>query len=328
MKKETKQKIILGIILLLIVILIAVHVQFNNNVTTKLYEDLKIDTSKLNIFYLDVGQADSTLITIDGYTMLIDTGNDSDGYYITEFLKAQNINKIDYLIITHFDEDHMGGAYKVLEELDIGVLYMPNNSSKTQTYQTFIDAINQNNINVDQSLVASKDVQYSLGNSSWKVLNISGDTLNDSSIVVELSYKDTKYLFMGDATTNVEDKVEWNEVDVLKIGHHGSDTSTSQKFLDEVKPKYAIISVGENNGYGLPAEKIINRLLENNITIYRTDKDNTIWITSDGLTIDINLLQYNLDGKGRKHSNIFERKYGLLSFYNYKPNNMIQSIIF
>lgn len=85
---------------------------------------------------------------------------------------------------------------------------------------------------------------------------------------------------------------------------------------------------GENNGYGLPAEKIINRLLENNITIYRTDKDNTIWITSDGLTIDINLLQYNLDGKGRKHSNIFERKYGLLSFYNYKPNNMIQSIIF
>lgn len=328
MKKSTKQKIILGIILLLVIILLAIFVKSNNNTSNKLYENLNIDNSKLNIFYLNVGQADSTLIMIDGYTMLIDAGNDSDGYYITEFLKSQNVNKIDYFIITHFDEDHMGGAYKILEELDIGVLYMPNNSSKTQTYQTFIDTINRNNINADKSLVASKDTQYSLGNATWKVLNINGENLNDSSIVVELSYKDTKYLFMGDATINVEAKIDWDKIDVLKVGHHGSNTSTSQYFLDKVKPRYAIISVGANNNYGLPTEEIINRLLDNNITIYRTDRDNTIWLTSDGITIDINLLKCNLDGKGRKHANIFERKYSVLSFNNYKPHNMIQAIIF
>lgn len=327
MKKSTKQKIILGIVLLLVIILLAIFSKYNNT-SKRLYQNLNIDNSKLNIFYLDVGQADSTLITVDGYTMLIDAGNDSDGYYITEFLKSQNVNKIDYFIITHFDEDHMGGAYKILEELDIGVLYMPNNSSKTQTYQTFIDSINRNNINVDKSLVASKDAQYSIGNATWKVLNINGDNLNDSSIVVELSYKDTKYLFMGDATTNVETKIDWDKIDVLKVGHHGSNTSTSQYFLDKVKPKYAIISVGVNNNYNLPAEEIIDRLLDNNIIIYRTDRDNTIWLTSDGISIDINSLRYNLDGKGRKHANIFERKYSVLSFFDYNPYNMIQAIAF
>lgn len=211
------------------------------------YDNLNINKEELNIFYLNVGQADSTLITINGYTMLIDSGNASDGYYIVEFLKAQNIDKIDYFILTHYDEDHIGGAYKILEELEIGILYMPNNFSTTDTYQELLQSIEENNINSDTNLKASNETTYSLGEAYWKVLSSDNEAtnINDSSIVIELYYGDINYLFMGDATTKVEKNTDilWDEVTVLKVAHHGSDTSTSQEFLDKINPKYAIISV-------------------------------------------------------------------------------------
>ena len=113
--------------------------------------------------------------------MLIDSGNEQDGYYIVQFLKTQNIKKIDYFILTHFDEDHIGGAYKILEELEIGILYMPANSNQTKTYEKLMSAIEKNNINKNTSLKATKDIKYSLGNANWKVLNINdGYDLNDS----------------------------------------------------------------------------------------------------------------------------------------------------
>ncbi len=115
-------------------------------------------------------------------------------------------------------------------------------------------------------------------------------------------------LTMGDATIKIEEKVEWNKVDVLKVAHHGSDSSTSQEFLDRVKPKYAIISVGASNSFNLPNKDIIDRLNNNKIKVYRTDKNETIWLTSDGTEIKINSLKYNLDGTGRKQAIIFERK--------------------
>ena len=190
--------------------------------------------------------------------MLIDSGNEQDGYYIVQFLKAQNIKKIDYFILTHFDEDHIGGAYKILEELEIGILYMPANSNQTKTYEKLMSAIEKNNINKNTSLKATKDIKYSLGNANWEVLNINdGYDLNDSSIVIELDYKNTKYLFMGDATTKIENQIEWDDVDVLKVAHHGSDSSTSQRFLEQITPQYAIISVGKDNGYNLPSQEII-----------------------------------------------------------------------
>lgn len=330
MNKEKNNKIILVIIGLILLMLVAfvglenINTTTTNNIdnaienanNTTLYSNLNINNGELNIFYLNVGMADSTFITINNVNMLIDSGNKSDGYYITEFLKAQNISKIDYFIVTHFDADHMGGAYKILENFDIGVLYTPNGYSKTQTYEDFINSIYENNINVDTSLTASKEITYSLGNSNWKVLNINDDNdSNDSSIVIELDYENTKYLFMGDASTNVEDKIEWDKVDVVKIAHHGSDSSTSQKFLNQISPKCAILSVGSSKQYGFPKEEIINRLNDNGIEIYRTDEDGTIWITSDGENINIKKLDYDLDGANKEISMIFERKYYMLSFY-------------
>lgn len=283
------------------------------------YANLNINKEELNIFYLDVGQGDSTLITINGCNMLIDSGNNQDGYYIVQFLKAQNIDRIDYFILTHCDEDHIGGAYKILEELEIGTLYMPNKENDTQTYKNLLESIENNGINVNTNLKASKETVYPLGNANWKILSVDAkNNLNDSSIVVELDYGSTKYLFMGDATTKVEEMIDWDKVDVLKVAHHGSDSSTSQQFLNKVKPKYAIISVGIDNAHNLPDEEVIERLKSNNIEIYRTDEKDTIWLTSDGTTIYINPLEYNLDGTGRKQAIIFERKFLLAFFFNLK----------
>ncbi len=218
-----------------------------------------------------------------------------------QFLKAQNIDKIDYFILTHCDEDHIGGAYKILDELQIGTLYMPNKENDTQTYERLLNAIERNNVKVNKNLKTSKETLYTIGNASWKILSVDAkNNLNDSSIVIELDYANTKYLFMGDATTKVEEMVEWNEVDVLKVVHHGSNSSTSKQFLEKTKPKYAIISVGRDNSHNLPDIDIVERLKSNNIKIYRTDESNTLWLTSDGTEINIEPLKYNLDGTGRK----------------------------
>ena len=311
---------ILVFLVLFVIIIIAVLVQ-NNNIHTETkspeYANLNINQNELNIFYLDVGQGDSTFITINGCNMLIDSGNDQDGYYIVQFLKAQNIDKIDYFILTHCDEDHIGGAYKVLDELQIGTLYMPNKENDTQTYERLLNAIERNNVKVNKNLKASKETQYAIGNASWKILSVDAkNNLNDSSIVIEIAYGNTKYLFMGDATTRVEEMIEWNEVDVLKVAHHGSNSSTSKQFLEKTKPKYAIISVGRDNSHKLPDIDIVERLKSNNIKIYRTDESNTIWLTSDGIEINIDPLNYNLDGTGRKQAIFFERKYCLAFFFS------------
>ncbi len=325
MNKNKRIYIIILLIMLITLIIIAgLNIdKINNNENNPIieteaneYANLNINKDELNIFYLNVGQGDSTLITINGYTMLIDSGNDSDGYYISQFLKAQNINKIDYFIVTHFDDDHIGGAYKILENIQIGILYTPNGTSTTDAYKKFVKSVEDNNININNGLTASKEITYTLGEANWKVLNINAKDSNDSSIVVELDYKNTKYLFMGDATTTVEKNVEWDEVDVLKVGHHGSNSSTSESFLKATKPQYAIISVGENNSYKLPDDDVIERLISNHITVFRTNEKGTIWLRSDGTEITFDfLIEYNIDGNGRKHANIFERKYCVLSFY-------------
>lgn len=328
MNKKKVASQILVLLIFLAIIIVAVLIQ-NNNIHTETntfeYANLNINQEELNIFYLDVGQGDSTFITINGCNMLIDSGNDQDGYYIVQFLKAQNINKIDYFILTHCDEDHIGGAYKILDELQIGTLYMPSKENDTQTYERLLEAIERNNININTNLKASKETQYAIGNANWKVLSVDAkNNLNDSSIVIELAYGNTKYLFMGDATTKVEEMVEWNEADVLKVAHHGSNSSTSKQFLEEVKPKYAIISVGRDNSHNLPDIDIVERLKNNNIKIYRTDESNTIWLTSDGTKIEINPLKYNLDGTGRKQAIFFERKYRLAFFFNCHEYEVIQ----
>ena len=337
---------IVGILIILLFLLVENNLELTStNDTTPVdnssevnhYDNIGIDEDLLNIIYFNVGQADSTLITINDKVMLIDAGNGSDGHYISEFLKAQNISQIDYLIGTHIDEDHVGGLYKIIENFEIGNLYMPESTiTSKKFYIDLQETMNKNNVK-RTPVEVSDTTEYNLGNASWKILYVdnsdpkSEEKFNDTSIVIELTYKETKYLFMGDTSSKVEETINWNKVNVLKVAHHGSDTSTSLEFLKSTFPDYAIIST--NGRYGAPSIDMLNRLdelqklkIENNqdLKIYRTDLHNTIWLTSDGTGIEsiwIEELNYNLDGANRKISLLdnLNLLYAI-SLYNYKDH--------
>lgn len=324
-KNNSKYKIVLGIILTIIIIVCVIYVDFsnsNNNFEEKqnnLYSNLNIDKSKLNIFYLDVGQADSTLIIMGEDVMLIDAGDKTDGEYIVEFLKSQGVEEIDYLIETHSDDDHSGGIEKIVQNLDVSNVYMPQSAiAKSEVSETI-------KINIFSDL----EQTYNLGNATWKVLSVdnseevkeSGD--NDTSIVIQLNYKDNKFLFMGDATSKVEkqllNKEVLEKIDVLKVGHHGSNTSSSEKFLNVILPTYSIISVNNSEYSKHPSENTIERLNAINSKIYRTDVNGTIWITSNGTIIEIEELDINLNGNNRQAIILEDRKYSLIFYFKILP---------
>ena len=308
MNKNTKQKITLGIILILVIVLCALYVQFNNanptnNLTNK-YSNVIINNEKLNIFYFKVGQADCTLITINNKNLLIDAGNKSDGDYIVEFLKEKKLDTIDYFIITHGDLDHSGGAGNVLNNCNVKNMFMPEGIEEAEeNYQSLKSVADSNNVQLSKVEITDK---FDLDKANFEILSVKNNTnssANESSIVVKLNYLNTSYLFMGDATQGIEKEIKSDSVDVLKVGHHGSNSSTSSEFLDMIKPKYAIISAGNNAKYNHPAEQVLQRLRDANIqekNIYITNNQGTIWLTSDGTNIEIQTRQdINLDGTGQ-----------------------------
>ena len=308
MNKNTKQKITLGIILILVIVLCALYVQFNNanptnNLTNK-YSNVIINNEKLNIFYFKVGQADCTLITINNKNLLIDAGNKSDGDYIVEFLKEKKLDTIDYFIITHGDLDHSGGAGNVLNNCNVKNMFMPEGIEEAEeNYQSLKSVADSNNVQLSKVEITDK---FDLDKANFEILSVKNNTnssANESSIVVKLNYLNTSYLFMGDATQDIEKEIKSDSVDVLKVGHHGSNSSTSSEFLNIIKPKYAIISAGNNAKYNHPAEQVLQRLRDANIqekNIYITNNQGTIWLTSDGTNIEIQTRQdINLDGTGQ-----------------------------
>ena len=209
---------------------------------------------------------------------------------------------------------------KILQKLDVCNVYMPQN------------AIAESKIKNDVNIKVFSDLEqiYSLGNATWKVLSVdnseevkeSGD--NDTSIVIQLNYKDNKFLFMGDATSKVEkqllNKEILGKIDVLKVGHHGSNTSSSENFLNVILPTYSIISVNNSEYSKHPSEDTIERLNSINSKIYRTDVNGTIWITSNGTTIEIEELDINLNGNNKQAIVLLEdRKYSLIFYFNILP---------
>ena len=237
--------------------------------------------------------------------MLVDAGTESDGDYITEFLKAQNIEKIDYLIGTHIDSDHIGGIVRVIESFDVQNFYLPQMIQNNKYYEKAREAVAKK----EKLEMEEKEQGYifDLGDAKVEILSNKDRTtksINETSIVLEITYEDTKYIFMGDATEKIEKLIKLEEVDVLKVGHHGSKYSTSQYFVDIILPKYSMISVGKNS-YGHPDETVIERL-EKTGQVYRTDVDGTIWIKSDGYEIKIELLpDIDVNGAYRKKTSLY-----------------------
>ena len=310
MKENNKLKIILGIILMTLIILCAIFIEKqdnNNNINLEdeIYSNIDIDNSKLNIFYFNVGQADSSLIMYEGKTILIDVGNDSDGEKILEFMKKKDIKKVDYLIGTHIHEDHIGGMVDIVGNIPIGQIFMPYNKSiETDFYKELLIDIEENDLEIsllngDEKFIISKDMWFEV----LFVDNTEPSNTNNASIVIQLTYKEQDYLFMGDSEKEVENKLLASErlkdIDVLKVGHHGSDTSSTENFINKILPDISIISVQKGTYKDMPNNDII-KILEDKGKVYRTDENGTIWITSDGISnIITELKELNLNGANK-----------------------------
>ena len=301
-KKKNKQNLPKGISILLIIIAIFYSI-YEKDIdktfglpVTETFKETE-NTNTLDITYLDVGQADSILIQNKGHNMLIDAGNNEDGPLLVQYFKEQNITKFDYLITTHPHEDHIGGMDDIINNFDIEKIYMPDVTTTTKTFLDVLEAIEKKNMTYD---VPNINQNFTLGNTLFQVIYTGNDkkNLNNSSIILKATFKNTSYLFTGDATSEVEKKILNKNIQatVLKVGHHGSKYSTTTDFLNKVNPKYAIISVGKNNSYNHPNQVTINKLEKKNIEIHRTDQEGSIFLKSDGKAINITSKKTNTNG--------------------------------
>lgn len=240
------------------------------------------------VHFIDVGQADSELVISDGKTMLIDGGNADDSNLIVSYLRDLNIDYLDYVVCTHAHEDHVGGLSGALHECGVGRVLCSTESYSSKAFGNFKRYSNKRGREIE---IPSPGDSFSLGESSVEVFSPikEYEDTNNNSIVLKVTYGDTSFLFTGDAEREVEsDMLDGGfdlTADVLKVGHHGSSTSSSYPFLREVMPKYAVISCGRDNSYGHPHREPLSRLADVGAKIYRTDEQGHIIARSDGKNI-------------------------------------------
>lgn len=265
-------------------------------------------TEKLKVHYIDVGQGDSIFIQLpNGQTSLIDGGPGSSSKTVVNYLKKQNVKKIDYLVVTHPHEDHIGGLPEVIKNFDIGKIYMPDVTHTTKAFENLLVAIKNKGKKI--TITKAGDVLIDEKNIKYEALapnSDSYDNLNNYSIVLKLKYKNNAFLFMGDAEKPSEDEILAAgydiKADVIKVGHHGSNSSSGGKFITNVSPKHAVVSCGKGNSYGHPHKETVNRFIGNNIKLYRTDRDGTIVFTSDGDKIAVVKLWSQQKSNNNKNS--------------------------
>ena len=306
-RKKTTSVSIFTIILVLITFIYStfteeINTSFGlpNNQTTTTSEannTLSNSTSNVEVSFLDVGQADSILISSNDEYMLIDAGNNSDGPLLVKYFQNLGIQEFKYVVGTHPHEDHIGGLDDIINSFNIDKIYLPDAITTTKTFEDVLDAIDNKN---KTYTVPKIDSTFNLGNATFKVIYTGTDTsdLNNTSIVLKMTYKNVSFLFTGDTTSKNEQKILNKDIKstVLKVGHHGSKYSTSSAFLDKVDPKYAIIEVGQNNIYKHPSEETLDKLNKRNITTYRTDESGSIIAKTDGNNIKFTTKRTNTNG--------------------------------
>ena len=307
MKKSKRKTKIIGSLIAVVIVVLAGLLGINNEQISKLANEIGLGNlinsesteainqnnitpvnGELQVYYIDVGQADSILIINKEDAMLIDAGNNEDGEDVVNFIKDKGITKLDYVVGTHPHEDHIGGLDDVINsDIEIENVLMPKIETTTKTFEDVVDAISNKGLTVK---APSKGDTFTLGDSNLEVMTdsiLDEDNLNLSSITLRLQYGNNSFLFMGDSEKENEKTITWPKTDVLKVGHHGSDTSSSEEFLNEVKPSISIIMAGKDNSYGLPKEEIVERLENVGSKVYRTDENGTIEVTSDGNNINV-----------------------------------------
>jgi competence protein ComEC len=281
MKKIKPQALIIAAIL----ICVAAMIKQND-----FDEDLPSDTNEdaaLKVHFIDVGQADAALVECEGKTMLIDGGNKDDSDLIYSYLKNHGIDYLDYVVGTHAHEDHMGGLSGALHYADAGKIFCPVDQNKASYFSDFKKTAKNKGLEIE---IPETGDDFSLGGAKVEVLacNI-GDDANNTSIVLKLTYDEVSFLFMGDAEFIVEDYMIKNGFDidstVLKVGHHGSSSSTSSYFLQKADPEYAVVSCGIANPYGHPHDEVVEKLELSGAEMLRTDILGDIIFKSDGKEI-------------------------------------------
>ena len=245
----------------------------------------------LRVDFLNVGQADCALLSTNGHYMVIDGGNNGDADTILSYLEGQGVEKLDAVVGTHPHEDHIGSLDAIINHFDVDAVYMPKIMHTSKTFEDVLDAVANKGLKI-KSPSPGDTIDFN-------GLEIEGlgpqreyKDFNNNSIVLKVNAGETAFLFTGDAEETAEKDIlqaDYDlQADVLKVGHHGSSTSSSQAFLQAVKPKYAVISVGVGNSYHHPEEEALQRLQSIGAEIYRTDLQGNIVCTTDGKNIAFN----------------------------------------
>ncbi len=256
-----------------------------------IYTTATTENSNFSVHYIDVGQGDAALILCDNKSMLIDGGKPKASDIIYTYLNKQGITHLDYIICSHADEDHVGGLSGALSAVSVGAVYAPETEADTKTFQNFKRKVHKQGLEIQHLEHGSS---FTFGSSTVQVLGpITENTSerNNTSIVLKILYGETSFLFTGDAEFDEEHDILEQGYDlsatVLKVSHHGSAGATSYRFLREVLPKYAVISVDKDNAYGHPTEEVLSKLRDADVKVYRTDMQGDIIAESDGKNLTI-----------------------------------------
>lgn len=249
------------------------------------------ETEPLEVHYIDVGQGSATLLKSGSHAMLIDAGDSDQGTRIQLYLTKQGVENLDYLVLTHPDADHIGGAPVIITKFDIGQLFLSNYEKDNKTTQKVKDAMQYKGMTASDYQVGDT---FALGNASFTILGPQKEYTdsNNASVALMVQNGNNRFLFTGDCEAEAEADMAASQADlhadVYLAGHHGSDTASSQVFMDAVSPAYAVISCGEGNSYGHPHAEVLNRFRSMGIQVFRTDEQGSVIAESDGSVVTWN----------------------------------------